>query len=31
MISFPVIIPVKTFDLAKQRLSGILQPPERAA
>ena len=31
MISFPVIIPVKTFDLAKRRLSGILQPPERAA
>jgi 2-phospho-L-lactate guanylyltransferase len=31
MISFPVIIPVKTFDLAKQRLSGILQPSERAA
>ena len=31
MIGFPVIIPVKSFDLAKQRLSGILQPPERAA
>jgi 2-phospho-L-lactate/phosphoenolpyruvate guanylyltransferase len=31
MISFPVIVPVKAFDLAKQRLSGILQPPERAA
>jgi 2-phospho-L-lactate/phosphoenolpyruvate guanylyltransferase len=31
MISFPVIIPVKAFDLAKQRLSGILQPSERAA
>jgi 2-phospho-L-lactate/phosphoenolpyruvate guanylyltransferase len=31
MIGFPVIIPVKPFDLAKQRLSGILQPPERAA
>ena len=30
MISFPIIIPVKTFDLAKQRLSGILQPSERA-
>jgi len=31
MIGFPVIIPVKSFDLAKQRLSGILRPPERAA
>jgi 2-phospho-L-lactate guanylyltransferase len=31
MISFPVIIPVKTFDLAKQRLSSILHPSERAA
>jgi 2-phospho-L-lactate guanylyltransferase len=31
MTSFPVIIPVKTFDLAKQRLSSILQPSERAA
>jgi 2-phospho-L-lactate/phosphoenolpyruvate guanylyltransferase len=31
MISFPIVVPVKTFDLAKQRLSGILQPSERAA
>jgi 2-phospho-L-lactate guanylyltransferase len=31
MINFPLIIPVKRFDLAKQRLSGILQPWERAA
>jgi 2-phospho-L-lactate guanylyltransferase len=31
MISFPVVIPVKTFDLAKQRLSRILRPSERAA
>jgi 2-phospho-L-lactate guanylyltransferase len=31
MIGFPVVVPVKTFDLAKQRLSGILQPSERAA
>jgi 2-phospho-L-lactate/phosphoenolpyruvate guanylyltransferase len=30
MISFPIIVPVKTFGLAKQRLSGILQPSERA-
>jgi 2-phospho-L-lactate guanylyltransferase len=31
MISFPIVVPVKSFDLAKQRLSGILQPSERAA
>jgi 2-phospho-L-lactate guanylyltransferase len=31
MRSFPVIIPVKSFDLAKQRLSRILRPSERAA
>jgi 2-phospho-L-lactate/phosphoenolpyruvate guanylyltransferase len=31
MIRVPIIIPVKSFDLAKQRLSGILQPSQRAA
>jgi 2-phospho-L-lactate guanylyltransferase len=31
MISFPVVIPVKPFDFAKQRLSGVLQPSQRAA
>ncbi len=31
MISFPIVVPVKTFGLAKQRLSGILEPSERAA
>jgi 2-phospho-L-lactate/phosphoenolpyruvate guanylyltransferase len=31
MIGFPVIIPVKPFDLAKQRLSDVLQPSQRAA
>jgi len=31
MISFPIIVPVKAFDLAKQRLSGILQPSERVS
>jgi 2-phospho-L-lactate/phosphoenolpyruvate guanylyltransferase len=31
MINFPVVIPVKPFDLAKQRLSGILEPSERSA
>lgn len=31
MISFPIVVPVKAFGLAKQRLSGVLQPSERAA
>jgi 2-phospho-L-lactate guanylyltransferase len=31
MKSFPIVIPVKPFDLAKQRLSSILQPSQRAA